>query len=343
MPPTFARLADLLIGAAVACLVLSGCGPKKPPPPIVHIGFVAGPSGFGDHADNDAARAALVQCNRETNVSIETAVPASNADAEPKLVLFATEKFDTIIAIGYPVAPAVQTVARRFEDAHFALIDAVAVQPNIESLTFAEQDGAFLAGALAALVSKTHRIAFIGGADVPLLQRSEAGFIAGAREVDPRVRVTTRYLSSFQDAAPAQALAGGLLAQGSDIVFVIAGPAGRGVFAAVRAHPHAYAIGADADQSALAPGQVLASVVKRIDSAVLRVCRETVAGKSESGRRVLGLADDGIDVVDLAASGAVDRAARDRIGRIRAAIVAGRITPPAGRAALAHFVPVPVP
>jgi basic membrane protein A len=342
MPQTFARLADFWIGAALAGLVLSGCAPKKPPPPIVHIGFVAGTSGFGDHADNDAARAALVQCNRETNVSIETAVPASAADAESKLVLFATEQFDTIIGVGYPIAPALQTVARRFEGSHFALIDAVAGQPNVESLTFAEQDGAFLAGALAALVSQTHHVAFIGGADVPLLQRSEAGFTAGAREVDPRVRVTARYLTSFQDAAPARSLADALFAQGADIVFIVAGPAGRGAFAAVRSHPHVYAIGADADQSALAPGKVLASVVKRIDTAVLRVCRETVAGKPESGRRVLGLAGDGIDLTNLTATGPVDGATLARIGRIRAAIIAGRIEPPATRVVLAHFVPDPI-
>ena len=343
MPAVFARNVLLWMGVA-AVTVTTGCGNKKPTPPIVRIGFVADPNGFGDRGVNDAARAALVQCNRETAVSAETAVPDGDTDAESKLVLFATEKFDTVIAIGYGVAPAVQSAARRFEAAHFVLIDAIADQPNIQSITFDEAQGAFLAGTLAARVSKTHHIGFIGGTDVPLLVRSEAGFSGGAREADPRARVTVRYLTSFEDAAAARTAANALLAQGADIIFVVAGPAGRGAFDAVRTHAHAYVIGADSDQDALAPGKVLTSVVKGIGSAVLRVCRETVGGKAESGHRVLGVADGGIGLTDFRYTKALIGApALALIDRVRAALAAGRIHAPATRAELARFTPVPLP
>jgi basic membrane protein A len=343
MPSVFAQVATRWMGVAAIALAVAGCGPKKPPPPIVHIGFVASTNGFGDRGADDEARAALVQCNRESGVSAETAVPDSDADVEPKLVLFATEKFDTIIAIGYGVAPAVQTVARRFDASHFALIDAIADQPNIQSITFDEAQGAFLAGALAALVSKTHHVAFIGGADVPLLVRSEAGFRAGALQADPHARVTVRYLQSFEDAAAARTAADGLLAHGADILFVVAGPAGRGAFAAVERRPHAYVIGADTDQDAMAPGKVLTSVVKHIDTAVLRVCRETVGGKVETGHSVLGVAAGGIGLTDFRYTKSIIGAATlARIERIRAALSDGRLRAPATRAELARFRPVPL-
>jgi basic membrane protein A len=345
MPLTFFRAAALWTGIAVIGCSAAGCGPRKPaPPPIVRIGLVAGPAGFGDHGFNDAARAGLVQCNRETGVTAQTAAPGEAGDAEAKLVLFATQKFDTIVGIGYGIAPALQTVARRFDGSHFAIIDALAGQPNVESLTFRVQDGAFLAGALAARVSRTRHIAFIGGADVPLLQRSEAGFRAGAREIDPNVRVSTAYLTSFTDPFAARATAERLLAGGADIVFVIAGPAGLGAFKAVAARRGAFAIGADTDQDAIVPGKILTSVVKGVGAAVLRVCRETVGGKPETGAHEMGLADGGIGLTDFAYTRAqIGAATIARIDRLRAAIVAGRIAVPNSRAALAAFVPVAVP
>jgi basic membrane protein A len=339
-----ARVTLLWTGVAIAGLLVAGCGTKKGPPPTPQIALVATTAGFGDRSFNDGARAGLEACRQQAIVVVATAAPAGDVDIESKLVLFATENFDTVAGIGYGTAPALATVARRFEDTHFALIDAVVDQPNVESITFDEAQGAFLAGALAALVSKTHHVAFIGGADVPLLQRSEAGFSAGAREADPRTRVTVRYLTSFENAAAARDAAAALLARGDDILFVVAGPAGLGAIAAVRKAAHAYAIGVDSDQDAVAPGKVLTSVVKNVAGAALRVCIETVGSKSESGHVVLGLADDGIGLTDFAYTKAiVGRATIARIGRLRAAIVAGRISVPHDRAALAHFVPVPVP
>jgi basic membrane protein A len=273
-----------------------------------------------------------------------TSTAAPGADALPQLVLYTTERYDAVIGIGYAMAPAVLATSRRFEDAHFAIVDAVVDQANVVSVTFDEAQGAFLAGALAALVSRTRHVAFIGGADVSLLQRSEAGFAAGAREVDPNVHVSVRYLQSFEDAAAARRTADRLLDRGADILFVIAGPAGTGAIDAVRARPRTFVIGADVDQDALAPGKILTSVVKNVAGAVERVCLETADQKPETGHVVLGLADDGIGLTDFAYTRSVAGAAvRARLGRLRDAVVAGRIGVPANRAQLARFVPVPVP
>ncbi len=328
----FARIPRFCSALGVAAVLAAGCSAKAAAPPRPQIAFIAGAGGFGDHGFNDAVRSALTTCAKQTEAAVATAVPASDADIEPKLVLYATEKYDTVIGVGYGEAPALATVARRFEGTHFALIDAVVDLPNVQSITFDEAQGAFLAGALAAYVSKTHHVAFIGGADVPLLQRSEAGFVAGARYADPSVRTTVRYLTSFTDSAPAAGAARTALADGADIVFVVAGPAGLAAIDTVAHHARAYAIGADTDQDGLAPGKVLTSVVKRAGNAALRACVESAGGKSESGHRVLGLAEDGIGLTGFTYTrGTIGSTTIARVERIRAAIVAGRIRVPEKR------------
>lgn len=328
--PMFTRSHSPWPALAAAVAVLAGCGTKGGPPPPPQVALVASSAGFGDGGFNDDARAALEACKQQTIVVTASAAPSGNAEIEPKLILYATEKFDTVIAIGYAAAPAVAAVARRFDGTHFALIDAVASAPNIQSITFNEAQGAFLAGALAALVSKTHRIAFIGGADVPLLRRSEAGFRAGARAADPRAHVAIRYLGTFADAARGAAAARGLLAAGSDVVYVVAGPAGLGAIRAIAGSPHGYAIGADTDEDAIAPGRVLASVTKHVGTAAGIVCSETTGGKPEIGHRVLGIAEGGIGLTPFTYTKAVIGAATiARLHALARAVVDGRIAVPA--------------
>jgi len=332
-----ARLAVVL---ALTAMLAAGCGHKAAPPP--QMAFIASSAGFGDRGYNDAAAAGLAECRRETGLTATTVVPATDADTESKAILYATERYDLVAAAGYAAAPGLSAAAERFDAVHFALIDADADRPNVVSLTFDEAQGAFLAGALAALASKTGHVAFVGGADVPLLQRSEAGFRAGAREADPRVRVAVRYLDTFTDQSKARDAAADLVNHGNDVLYVIAGPAGRGAFAAAAAR-HAYAIGADVDEDALAPGTMIGSVVKGIATAVLRVCLETVTQKPETGHVVLGLAAGGITLTDPpAARAALGPLKAARLERLRAALTAGRLVAPASRAELERFVPVEV-
>ena len=197
------------------------------------------------------------------------------------------------------MVPDVERASRRFDTNHFIIIDAAVNQPNVDSMTFAEQDGAFLAGALAAMVSKTKSVAFLGGQDAPLLRKSEAGFEAGVREIDPHVAVRVRYVGSFDDPQEARRLAASLFETGSDIVYVVAGRSGTGAIAAVKERTGAFVIGADSAQDRLAPGKVLASVVKRVDVAALRACLEMAAEKPASGHRILGLADGGVALTDF--------------------------------------------
>jgi basic membrane protein A len=241
------------------------------------------------------------------------------------------------------MAKDVNEVAARFPLRHFAIIDAVVDQPNVASVTFKEEDGSFLAGAAAAMASKTHQIAFLGGIDIPLLRKFEVGFTAGAREIDPAMKVAVKYVGSFDDAAAGKELSGVLFDQGADVVFVAAGKAGIGAIDQVKTRPNDFIIGVDSDQDALAPGKVLTSMVKRVDVGVFRLCQETVAQKLPSGHLVLGLKENGVGLTAFTYTRSVMTPARiARINRLRAAIIAGTITPPATREELALFKPVPV-
>jgi basic membrane protein A len=241
------------------------------------------------------------------------------------------------------MAKDVQEVATRYPQRHFAIIDAVVDAPNVASVTFKEEDGSFLAGAAAAMVSKTHQIAFLGGIDIPIIRKFEAGYIAGAREIDPTIKVAVKYVGSFDDAAAGKELSGVLFNQGADVVFVAAGKAGIGAIDEAKTRTNDYIIGVDADQDGLAPGKVLTSMVKRVDVGVFRLAEETVAQKLPSGHLVLGLKENGVGLTSFTYTKRVmtpDRIAR--IAQLKAAIIAGTIHPPATREELAAFKPIPL-
>ena len=326
------------------CFQLSACGVPSKPAAKFKVAMVAAAPGTGYEAYNQQAAAGLSECKRRTGTDVAVVQTDSPADYERQIVLLATENYDAVLGIGFTMAPDVDRASRRFDINHFIIIDAVVDQPNVDSITFAEQEGAFLAGALAAMVSKTKSVAFVGGRDVPLLRKSESGFEAGVREIDPGIKVRVRYLESFDDPQGAKRLAASLFETGTDIVYVVAGKSGPGAIEAAKARKGAFVIGADSVQDGLAPGKVLTSVVKRVDVAALRGCLEIVAEKPASGHRILGLADGGIALTDFPYTKAYVGAANiAHLDRIRQAIVDGTIVPPSTPAELSAFRPTRVP
>jgi basic membrane protein A len=336
----------VLLAAVLACTVPAACahpsgtgGAAK-----VKAGMVTDIGGLGDRSFNDSAFAGLQACKKEAGAQVQVLQSKSAADYQPNLTVLATEGFNQILAIGFLMSKDLSDVAGRFPQRHFAIIDSVVDQPNVESVTFKEEDGSFLAGALAALVSKTKTVAFLGGMDIPLLRKFEAGFTAGAHEIDPNVKVLVKYVGSFDDVAAGKELADVLYGQGADIIYAAAGKSGLGAIELAKDRPNDYAIGVDSDQDALAPGKVLTSMIKRVDNAVLDVCKAAVAGKPTNGHLVLGLAQDGVGLTDFKYTKTlVGEANLARIGRIRAAIIAGRVSPPSTREELERFKPTAIP
>lgn len=307
------------------------------------LGMVTDVGGLGDRSFNDSAYRGLLRSRQELGAYIQVLQSRSAADYQPNLIALTNLHFKMVYAIGFLMSLDLDQVAKQNPQQQYAIIDAVVDDPNVVSLTFREQDGSFLAGSLAAMVSKTHHIAFLGGQDIPLLRKFEAGYIAGAREIDPTIRVDVKYVGSFDDVAAGQELSNVLLNDGADIIYAAAGKAGLGTIDAVKARSGDYAIGVDSDQDALAPGKVLTSMVKKVDVAVYDVAKSIADGHPMRGHVVFGLKDGAIGLTDFRYT-KQDIGERNlaRLAQIERAIVDGRITPPDTREALASFKPVPL-
>jgi len=333
------------VALSLLCCVGAGCAKSGTAgaPGGIRLGMVSDVGGLGDKSFNDSANAGLQAAKSKLGAEVQVLESKSAADYQPNLTVLADEDYDEVFAVGFLMNHDLQQVARNYPRRHFAIIDAVVDEPNVASITFREQDGSFLAGALAALCSKTHRIGFLGGIDVPLLRKFEAGYTAGAREVDPKIDVLVKYVGSFQDVASGKELAGVMYGAGADIIYVAAGKSGLGAIDETRARPNVYAIGVDSDQDSLAPGKILTSVLKRIDVAVFKVAQETAAQKLPSGKVEFGLKDDGVGLTQFTYTksviGSVNLA---RVATLRAAIIERKIVPPSTREELAAFKPVKV-
>ena len=267
----------------------------------------------------------------------------SAADYQPNLTVLANKEYDEIFAVGFLMARDVDEVASRFPTRNFAIIDAVVDEPNVASITFREQEGSFLAGVAAAMATKTKTIAFIGGIDIPLLRKFEAGYAAGARQIDPSITVLVKYVGSFDDPAAGKEICGVLLSQNADVIYIAAGKAGLGAIDQIKDHPGVYAIGVDVDQDALVPGKILTSMVKRVDIGVLTLAKVAATGKVPHGHIELGLKDGAIGLTDFKYTRKALTPAQFReLDVLREAIIRGRIVPPSTREQLATFKPAPM-
>jgi basic membrane protein A len=336
------RAAVTAIAIACATLIATGCSHASGTADgKIRIGMVTDVGGLGDRSFNDSAYTGLKAAKDLLGADIQVLQSRSAADYQPNLTVLANKGYDEIFAIGFLMAKDTNEVAGRFPQRHFAIIDAVVDAPNVASVTFKEEEGSFLAGAAAAMVTKTHSVAFLGGIDIPLLRKFEAGFTAGARQIDPNIKVAVKYTGNFDDVAAGKELSGVLFSQGADIIFVAAGKAGLGAIDQVKTRPDSFIIGVDSDQDALAPGKVLTSMVKRVDVAVLRTAREAAAKNPPNGHLVLGLKDDAVGLTAFQFTKSVMTPPRiAKIAQLKAAIISGKIVAPATREELAQFKPV---
>jgi basic membrane protein A and related proteins len=340
---TSARAALLALALVPLCAAVSGCGSKQLASGAVRIGMVTDVGGLGDRSFNDSAYAGLVRAKNELHVETKVVQSRSAADYQINLTVLANKEYDEIFAIGFLMAKDVQEVSERYAKRHFSIIDAVVPEPNVTSVTFKEEEGSFLAGALAAMTTKTKTIAFLGGIDIPLLRKFEAGFAAGAREIDPSVKVLVKYVGSFEDVASGKELAGVQFDQGADIIYVAAGKAGLGAIDQVKRRSNAFVIGVDSDQDAIAPGKILTSMVKRVDIGVFRVSMQAAARKPRPVHLTLGLKEGGVGLTDFTyTKSVVTPQKRAVLDKLRALIVGGTIQAPTTREELASFKRVPL-
>ena len=313
------RVMKVTAAMSVAALALAACGSSTDSTStpgasgttsaakVIKVGMAYDVGGRGDQSFNDAAAKGLDKAKADLKADTKeaTAVNGEPESArEERLQQLIDAGYTNVVAVGFAYAPAVKKVAAANPDVKFALIDSTdATGANITNLTFAEQEGSFLVGAAAALKSKTGNVGFIGGVNVDLIKKFEAGYTMGAKAVNPAIKVQVKYLtqppdfSGFGDPAKGKTAAEGMFQQGADVVYAAAGGSGSGMFTAASAAGK-MAIGVDSDQALTAPAAVKASIItsmiKGVDVATFDFIKSLTEGKFTAGNKVYDLKAGGV-------------------------------------------------
>ncbi|MFO1350442.1 MAG: BMP family ABC transporter substrate-binding protein [Gammaproteobacteria bacterium] len=260
-------------------------------------GVVYDMGGKFDKSFNEAAANGAEQFKKETGVQYQEFEIKNPAQREQALKRLAQRGADPIVAIGFSQAPALEKVAPEFPKTRFTLIDMVVDKPNVKSVVFKEHEGSFVVGALAAMASKTGKVGFIGGMDIPLIRRFACGYEQGVKYVNPKAEVfqnmTGTTPAAWNDPAKGAELAKSQFDRGADVIFAAAGGTGVGVYQAAKDNGK-FAIGVDSNQNHLQPGTMLTSMVKRVDLAVYQSFKDAAEGKWTPGVQVLGLKEGGV-------------------------------------------------
>lgn len=336
----------IVLGLTVAAGIVTALPSRKEKPaPVkqsgVRIGLVFDVGGRGDKSFNDSAYAGLVRAEKEFGVDVSYLEPGGAEDREAALRLFAAQGMDLVVGVGFIFSSDVNEVARTYPAIHFACVDYApaggvtmggAIPPNVAGLAFREEEGSYLVGGVAGLLSKSGHVGFVGGMTIPLIRKFEAGYIAGVNAVCPTCEVHSGYAGAspeaFKDPAKGKLLAKAQIGAGADVIFHASGSTGHGVFEGAR-EGGIFAIGVDSDQHDEMPGVVVTSMVKRVDVAVATIIGEVVLGKFIGGMRELGLAEEGIDFVHEGPH--ADRLPSDILAKVEALrqdVIAGRVKVP---------------
>ena len=334
-------VAVLLIAHVALLFVQRGSAALPPSDQSTDVGIVFDMGGRGDKSFNDGAYIGGERARRDIGAHVRFIEPGDGSDREAGLRLLAAEGMDIVFGVGFIFSDDIWQLAQEYPNTKFAGIDfaktdangnMVTPPPNLAALKFREEEGAFLVGAIAALVSKTKKVGFVGGMNFPLIHKFEAGYRAGVAAVCPRCTIVSQYAGvtpeAFRNPGRGKELALSQYGQGIDIIFHASGSTGLGVFEAAR-QTGKLAIGVDADQYSEAPGYVLTSMVKGVDVAVFEATRWTQDGTFKGGIYQLGLKEGGVGYVyDDNNRSLIPPAVIARVEQLKQDIIAGKIKVP---------------
>jgi len=300
-------------------LVLAFAGTAQAAPAVI---FDMG--GKFDKSFNEAAYRGAEAWKKETGQNYLEFEISNPAQREQAMRRMAERGANPIVGVGFSQGTPMEKVAKAHPNLQFALIDAVVNLPNVQSILFKEHEGSFLVGMLAAMASKTGKVGFIGGMDIPLIRKFQCGYEQGARYANPKVEVSTNMTgttpSAWNDPTRGSELAKAQFARGVDVVFAAAGGTGIGVYQAAK-DSGKFAIGVDSNQNHLQPGTMLTSMVKRVDVAVTRAMKGVTPGLT-----VLGLADNAVDyALDEHNAKLITPEMKRRVDATKADIIAGKV------------------
>jgi basic membrane protein A and related proteins len=335
-------LALVLALAAVGCGG-SGGGGGSQGGADVRPGLVLDVGGLGDQGFNDSAYAGFKRAEKDLDVKgdfLESTAPTDYAD---NLTQLAENGFDPVIAVGFLMTEDLTQVSKQFPDTQFAIVDSVVDTPNTMDLVFREQEGSYLAGIVAGLMTQEKTgytnpddevVGFLGGQEGPLIEKFQAGYEAGVKSVCPDCEVLVKYAGAtpdaFNDPAKGKEISLQQINQGADIIYHAAGNTGTGLFDAAK-QEKIFAIGVDLDQAKLFPDDpILTSVVKRVDNAVYQTIDSVSKGEKPKGTTVdRGLKEKGISLAPFGRfDSVVPQKVKDEVDKAKKGIISGDIKVP---------------
>jgi basic membrane protein A len=266
----------------------------------------------------------------EKGVRVREFEPQNEEQREQGLRRLAKRGQSPNIAVGFNFASSIEKVAKEFPETQFVIIDSAVDLPNVQSIVFAEHEGSFLVGALAAMASKTGKVGFVGGMDIPLISKLASGSEQGVKYVTPNAQVFQNMTGStpaaFADPARGSELAKSQISKGADVLFAAAGGTGIGVYQAAKDEGK-LAIGVDSNQNYLQPGTMLTSMVKRVGFAAYTSWEEAQSGEWKPGLKVLNLAAGGVDyALDDNNKSLITDEMKSAVEKIKADIISGKVT-----------------
>jgi basic membrane protein A and related proteins len=262
-------------------------------------GIVYDAGGKFDKSFNEAAYNGMERFKKETSISYLDFEIANDTQREQAMRRMAQRGVDPVIAVGFTQAAALKKVASEFPQTRFAIVDTDVVAPNVQSVVFKDHEGSFLAGVLASLTSKTGKVGFIGGMDVPLIRRFQCGYEQGIKYANPKTELLTNMAgttpAAWSDPTRGAELAKNQFSRGVDVIFAAAGGTGIGVYQAAKDQGK-FAIGVDSNQNGMHPGTMLSSMMKRVDVAVYTIAMSAKDGSWKPGTKILGLKEKGVEL-----------------------------------------------
>lgn len=323
----------LFVLLTMLVLLLPGCGGVFDKIDDAHgrprIGIVFDIGGKDDKSFNSAAWEGIKRAATDFPIHLRDVEPGEPSSIEPCMRVLAERGYDLIVGVGFAQAPIMESVAADYPNQKFAIIDGVIDKPNVASLLFKEHEGAFLVGMIAGSVTKTNKIGFVGGMDIPLIHRFETGYMEGARFANSKIQVFDNYVGvtdgAWNNPGKGKELAKAQIERGADIIFQAAGNSGLGVFDAAE-ETNNFAIGVDSNQNWVKPGFVLTSMMKRVDVAVYKTVQEVVEGRFTGGFHLFGLDNEGVSyALDDYNRALIPQSVLDQVERAKQEIIAGRI------------------
>jgi basic membrane protein A len=343
-----AKLSAACIATAALALTATACGSTSSDSDSsssasagsgsgVKIGLAFDVGGRGDRSFNDSAARGADKAKSEFGGSTKELTAKNSdteADREQRLTDLAQAGYNPVVGVGFSYAASMAKVAAKFPKVSFGIVDSVVDAKNVDSITFTEEQGSYLAGVAAALKTKKDHVGFVGGVDTPLIKKFEAGYAQGVKDTKPKVKVDVQYLthgsdlSGFSSPDKGKEAASGMLDNGADVIYTAAGSSGNGAIEAVAGAKGAWAIGVDSDQYNI-PGlakyknAILTSMVKNVDVGVYDFIKSVHDGKPLTGQNNYTLAKNG---VSLATSGGFIDDIKTQLDAAKKKIVDGTIT-----------------